>query len=134
MTKDEIKFYGVKVAITKTGNSFDEPSFQKVVWPGGWSKDDTLPPVPGMDPRAQQFYDFFQPLIHEMLLTRFADRSTQYFDFTGRYFPSQFDRDIGYAVDFWKNSAWVSLYIRTWESLSQNKLIFDALKDVQTEI
>ena len=33
------KFYGVKVTVTKTGDSFDDPSFRKVVWPGGWSKD-----------------------------------------------------------------------------------------------
>ena len=45
-TSNEIEFYGVKVLVTKTGDSFNEPSFHKVVWPGGWSKDDTLPPVP----------------------------------------------------------------------------------------
>ena len=126
-TSDEIAFYGVKVAVTKTGDSFDEPSFHKIVWPGGWSKDDTLPPVPPPTPRAQQFRDFFLPLIHEMLRTRFADRSTQYYGFTGRFFRSQFDKDIGYAVSLWESGAWVSLHVHTWDSVERNNRIFDTL-------
>ena len=133
-TKDEIKFYGVKVAVTKTGDSFDEPSFQKVVWPGGWSKDDTLPPLPGMDPEAQKYHYFFQPLIHEMLHRCFADRSTQYFDSTGRFFPSHFNRDIGYAVSLWENGAWVSLYVRTWDSVERNNRIFDELRESKAQV
>ena len=42
-TSKEIKFHGVKVSVTKTGDSFDEPSFHEVVWPGGWSKELTRP-------------------------------------------------------------------------------------------
>ncbi len=133
-TSDEIEFYGVKVAVTKTGDSFNEPSFHKVVWPGGWSKDDTLPPVPPPSPRRQQFDNFFQPLTREMLHRRFADGATQYYDFTGRFFRSRFDKDIGYAASFWESGAWVSLHVHTWDSIERNNRIFDTLKKAQTEI
>ena len=133
-TSDEIEFYGVKVAVTKTGDSFNEPNFQKVVWPGSWSKDDTLPPLPGMDPKVQKYHRFFQPLIHEMIQSDFADRSTQYFDYTGRYFPSRFDRDVGYAASFWESGAWVSLHVRTWDSVERNNRIYDQLHEYKGEI
>ena len=133
-TSDEIEFYGVKVAITKTGDSFDEPSFDKVVWPGGWSTADTLKPVPGMEPGVQKVHDFFQPLTIEALRTGLADRSTQYFGYTGRFFPSRFDKDTGYAVSFWKNGAWVSLHVRTWDSIERNNRIFDELQTAKSEI
>ena len=133
-TSDEIEFYGVKVKITKIGDSFDEPSFHKVVWPGGWSKDDTLPPVPGMDPRVQQFHDFFQTLIAELIRDGFADKAGQYFNHTGRLFPSRLDSHIGYAVSFSQNSAWVSLHVRTWDSIERNNRIFDELQRAKPEI
>ena len=133
-TSKEIKFYGVKVSVTKTGDSLDKPSFHKVVWPGGWSKDDTLPPVPPPSPRAQRFHDFFQPLLHELQRTGFADRSTLYYDFTGRFFRSRFDRDIGYAVSLWESGAWVSLHVHTWDSVDRNNRIFDTLEKDRTEI
>ena len=133
-TSDEIEFYGVKVKITKTGDSFDKPSFHRVVWPGGWSKADTLPQIPGMQPGVQKFHDFFQPLTIEILRAGFADRSTQYFDYTGRFFPSRFDNDTGYAVSFWKNGAWVSAHVRTWDSIERNNRIFDELQAAKSEI
>ena len=104
------------------------------MWPGGWSKDDTLPPVPPPSPRAQRFHDFFQPLLHELQRTGFAHRSTLYYDFTGRFFRSRFDRDIGYAVSLWESGAWVSLHVHTWDSVDRNNRIFDTLEKDQTEI
>ena len=133
-TSDEIEFYGIKVSITKTGDSFDKPSFHKVVWPGGWSKADTLRPNPGMQPDAEKCYDYFQPLTIDVLRKGIADRYTQYFDYTGRFFPSPFDKDTGYAVSFWKNRAWVSLHVRTWDSVERNNKIFDALEATKSEI
>ena len=126
-TSDEIEFYGVKVKITKTGDSFDEPSFHKVVWPGGWSKDDTLPPVPGMDSRVQQFHDFFQPLISELRRMGFADKARQRFGHTGRLFPSLVNEGLGYAVSLeGKNDAWVTFHIET-EDKELNEQLFDVL-------
>ena len=133
-TSDEIEYYGVKVSITKTGGSFDKPSFRKVVWPGGWSKAETLSQVPGVQPEVQVYHDFFQPLTIEILRTGLADSSPQYFDYTGRIFPSRFDRDCGYAVSFWKNRAWVSLHVRTWDSIERNNRIFEELEATKSEI
>ena len=130
-TSDEIEFYGVEVSVTKTGDSFDNPSFRKVVYPGGWERRDYQPTI---SPRARQFRDFFQPLINEMLQTRFANRSTQYFDFTGRFFPSSFNPDIGYAVSLWENGAQVSLYVRTWDSIERNKRMFEELQGSKAQI
>ena len=133
-TSRKVAFYGVKIEVVKTGESTNEKRFRKVVWPGGWSKDDTLPPEPPPSPRAQQFHDFFRPLTQKMLYRRFADGSTLYYDFTGRYFRSRFDRDIGYAVSLWENGAWVFLHVHTWDSIERNNRIFDTLKKAQTEI
>ena len=132
-TSPEVAFYGVKVTVTKTGDSFDDPSFRKVVWPGGWSKEDTLRSG-APNPRTQQFHEFFRPLTIEMLRMDFADRAIQYFDFTGRFFPSRFDRDTGYAVSLWENGAWVSLHVRTWDSVERNNRIFDQLHEFKEKI
>ena len=133
-TSKGIRFYGVKVeAVKKAGDSCPEPRFRKVVCPGCWNKDITL--LSGEMPRRKrQYEDFFQPLIAELIRTDFADRSAQYFDSTGRYFPSWFDKDTGYAVSFWKNSAWVSLHVRTWDSIERNNRIFDELQKAKPEI
>ena len=129
----KVAFYGVKVEVVKTGESTNEKRFRKVVWPGGWSKDDTLPLVPPPDPIRQQFLDFFRQLTQEMLDRPFADKSTQYFDYTGRFFPSSFNPDVGYAVSLWK-TAWVSLYVRTWDSVERNNRIFDELQGSKAQI
>ena len=133
-TRPEVAFYGVKIEVIKTGESSHEKRLRKVVWPGGWSKDDTLSPAPPPSPRAQQFHDFFRPLTQKMVLGGFADRSTLYYDFTGRYFRSRFDKDIGYAVSLWENGAWVFLHVHTWDSIERNNRIFDTLKKAQTGI
>ena len=43
-TKDSIRFYGVKVEVIKQAGSDPAPRFRKVVFPGGWNKEATLPP------------------------------------------------------------------------------------------
>ena len=93
------KFYGVKIELVrKTTNSPADPRFRKVVYPGGWNRDITLPLVPPMPPDARKHHDFYQPLIEELLRARFADSATQYYGHTGRFFRSGFHADTGYAV------------------------------------
>ena len=131
-TSDEIEFYGVKVAVTKTGDSFNEPSFHKVVWPGGWSKELTRPEgVP--DQLTLKFRDFYQPLISEMIRIDFADKATQYFDRADRFFPSQLHSNIGYAVGFWKDHVWAALCIGL-ENDDITKRVFDSLREDQSQI
>ena len=133
-TGDGIKFYGVKVEVIRRADETRlEPRLRKVVYPGGWNREITLQQGE-MPADKRKYYDFFQPLTAELLRRGFADRSTQHSDFTGRYFPSQFDKDTGYAVNFWHDGAWVFLFVRTWDSMERNNRIFDELYKAKTEI
>ena len=137
-TKENIRFYGVKVEVfKKAGGEHLEARFRKVVYPGGWNKDVTLPSGE-MPLTKRRHHEFFQPLVTKLLGKGFADKSVQYEFDNGRFFPSQFDKDTGYAVSFWKNGAWVSLHVRTWDSVERNNRIFDELvakrDDVESSI
>ena len=133
-TKENIRFFGVKVEVfKKAGCEHLEARFSKVVYPGGWNKDVTLSSGE-MPATKRQYYEFFQPLVTKLIGEGFADKAVEYFDHTGRFFPSRFDEDTGYAVSFWKNRAWVSLHVRTWDSIERNNRIFDELQEAQPEI
>ena len=137
-TKESIRFFGVKVEVfEKAGGEPLEARFRKVVYPGGWNKEATLKSGE-MPASKRRHHEFFQPLITRLLGEGFADKAVNYFDHTGRLFPSSFDEETGYAVSFWKNSAWVSLHVRTWDNIERNNLIFDELAaerdDVESSI
>ena len=134
-TSKSIRFYGVKVkVIRKTGNWSLEPRFRKVVYPGGWDKDITLPPEPPMPMPVQKHHDFYQPLIAELIRSGFADKAVYHFDHTGRYFPSRLNRGVGYAVSLvGKNSAWVTFHVQT-EDNKLTKRIFDELQADREDI
>ena len=124
-TGDAIRFYGVKVEVVRKPGGKPEARFRTVVYPGEWHLDRTLAPG-AKSTRAQQHDDFFRPLIEDLRRVRFTGRDTQYFDHTGRWFPSQVGDGIGYAVSFWKNAAWVTLHIRMGDN-EVTKHIFDEL-------
>ena len=128
-TGKSIRFYGVKVeAVKRPGRSRPEPRFRKVVYPGGWDKDITLPPEPPMPAPVRKHHEFFQPLIAELNRSGLADTAVYHFDHTGRFFASRLNRGVGYAVTLErKNGAWVTLHIRT-EDNKLTKQIFDELQ------
>ena len=133
-TKDEISFYGVKVEVIKrTGDSCSEPRFRKVVYPGGWDRDLTLPPGRPVPPYIQKYHDFFQPLIGELIRSDFADKAVQNFNHTDRCFPSRINRGVGYAASLEGNGAWVTLHIST-ENKQLTKRIFDELQADREDI
>lgn len=134
-TGDKIGFYGVKVeAVKKRYGSGLGARFRKVVWPGGWNKELTHRPGPGLSPDAQKHHDFFQPLVKDVFLQDFVDKAIQRFDHTGRYFPSRLNPCAWYAVSLEKNnSAWVSLHIEAG-SREETKRIFDRLRDHRDQI
>ena len=108
-TSKKVGFYGVKFEV---GDSADETTFHKVVYPGGWNKEITLPLELPPPPHLKQHHDFFEPLITKLLREGFADSYRQRFSYADRFFPSRFYSYIGYAVSLeGKNDAWVSLYI-----------------------
>ncbi len=134
-TRDEISFYGVKVELVKKANDSPlEPRFRKVVYPGGWNKDITLPSG-GMPPDKRKYHDFFQPLIATLrgADSAFADAPKQRFDYRDRLFPSRVDPSVGYSASFWKNYAWVSLHIET-DDKDLTKAIFDELQANRQQI
>ena len=126
-TRDGLRFYGVRVEYVKIGDSAPEPRLRTVVSPEGWNEDITQPQGASMSPRSQQFQEFFQPLIDQLLWEGFADRATQHFDSSGRFFPSGLREGTGYAVSLeGGNDAWVTLHIRTEDRELTNR-IFDEL-------
>ncbi len=124
-TGEGIRFYGIKVeAIKNPASSNLDANFHKVVYPGGWSEELTLQSLE-MPLTTRRYYDFFQPLVTEMLHVGFAEKAVQYFNRTGRFFPSRFHQDVGYAVSLeGNNDAWVTFNIRM-ESREQTKQVFD---------
>ena len=86
-TNGRIRFFGVKVEVIKKAGGVPTPRFRKVVYPGGWSKEATLPSGE-MPPTKRRHHEFFQPLVTKLLGEGFADKAVQYFDHTGRIFPS----------------------------------------------
>ena len=133
-TGDGIRFYGVKVEVIKNdAQSSIDAKFHKVVYPGGWNKELTLQSGE-MPSTTRRYHSFFQPLINEMLRIDFAEKALHYFDHTGRFFPSWFDKDTGYAVSFSNKGAWAFLNVRTWDSIERNNRIFDELQTAKSEI
>lgn len=133
-TLDGLRFYGVRVEYVKIGDSAPEPRLRTVVSPEGWNENITQPQGAYMSPRSQQFQEFFQPLIDQLLWEGFADRATQHFGSSGRFFPSGLREGTGYAVSLeGGNDAWVTLHIRT-EDREVTKRVFDELMSDQKEI
>ena len=127
-TPDELRFYGIKVMLQKSGTAPPVPCLRPVVTPDGWNKDMTQPRGATMSPRAQQFRDFFQPLIAELIGTGFADNATQNFGRDDRLFPSGLNPGDGYAASLDRNNhAWVTLQIRMADK-DLTKRLFDELK------
>ncbi|MYB48258.1 MAG: DUF4268 domain-containing protein [Dehalococcoidia bacterium] len=132
-TKENIRFFGVKVEVfEKAGGECLEARFRKVVYPGGWNKKATLKSRE-MPATKRRHHEFFQPLVTELLREGFAHKAVQYFDHTGRIFPSNLDLGIGYAASFFQDSAWVSLHLQT-EDKEFNKQLFEELKVDQQQI
>ena len=134
------RFYGVKVqALRKTENADLEPRFLMVAYPGGWDKEQTLPPVPPPRPEVQQHQDFFAPLIAALQGPRllFADKAVNYFNHTGRFFPSRVDPTVGYAASFSPKNridhAWVTFNI-SLEDNALTKQLYDALEAEKDQI
>ena len=112
-SSEKIKLYCVKVEVVKQAEGSDlKPRFRKVVYPGGWDKTATLPPVPPPSPEAQKYHDFYRPLIAELLRSNFADKAVQRFNHTDRSFPSRIDPRVRYIVSLeGHNDAWVTFHI-----------------------
>ena len=129
-------FYGVKIeALLNEDGVTQEARFRKVVYPGGWNKELTLP-QDTVPPHILKHRIFFQPLVDHLLRQDppFADSHRQQFGYTGRFFHSRFLRDVGYAVSIeGNNSAWVTFHLGT-EDKDLNKSLFDALIANRQEI
>lgn len=132
---DAISFYGVKVELVKRpGEEDPEPRFIKVVYPGGWDKNNTLPPVPPPSPEVQQYNDFFQPLMDELFGKRFAERVTRPWGPVSRHFQSGLVPSLSFEThldDKW--GATVGIHFRVGDSESANH-IFDMLAQDHIDI
>ncbi|MCY4436844.1 MAG: DUF4268 domain-containing protein [Chloroflexi bacterium] len=124
-TKDSIRFYGAKVEVIKQAGGDPSPRFRKVVWPGGWCKEATLPPGE-IDPQKMKYDEFFRPLLAMLHGKYFEEKPVFFFGHTGRMFCSNLNPGIRYAVEMNRDSAWVILNIYMNEKES-TKGIFDTL-------
>ena len=76
-TRDDIRFYGVKVeVIGKADDGCPVPRFRKVVYPGGWNKGITLPSDPPPPPYIRKYHDFFLPLISQLAFGKTSPMDT----------------------------------------------------------
>ncbi len=135
-TSNEIEFYGLKIeCVRNTADSDSEPRFKKVVSPGGWDRENTLPIDSPVPPPIQRYIDFFEPLIDRLRDSNFAAvRPIRMFDHTGRYFPSIENDGIWYAASLeGKNDAWVTAHIRC-EDNEMTKNLFDKLEANKDQI
>ena len=59
-----VRFYGVKVdLVRRTDKDSVEPKLSRVIYPGGWDKDNTLSQPPPPNPELQKHRDFFDRLV-----------------------------------------------------------------------
>lgn len=132
---DEISFYGVKVELIKRADQEEpEPRFVKVVYPGGWDKDNTLPPIPPPSPEAQAFNDFYRLLEKELLGAHFSYRIDKLYGNGQRYFRSINIQGLWYELSLsGKNDAYADIYLRTNDK-ELTKRIFDELEKDRVEI
>lgn len=134
----KIEFYGVKVEVYRRANTTClEPKFRRVVSPGFWNKDVTLPSG-ALSPLKRKCHDFFQQLQDGLTDAHLFHRPVIRFDYTGRLFRSRKDSRIGYAVYLGEgNDAWVTFHIEAKDKI-QTKEIFDKLsaysKDIEESI
>ena len=127
-----IRFYGVKVDVTRDGDCL-QPRLCAVVYPGGWNKELTLRQPPPPNPAIEKHRRFFDPLIAKASEVGFAEPPVQVYGYNDRRFRSGFDKDIGYAVSF-AGGAWVFFHIRTWDSVALSNRLFDALEAERQQI
>ena len=92
-TNERIRFFGIKVELISKAGGAPAPRFRKVVYPGGWCKEATIP-AGEMAPDKLRYREFFQPLVAKLLGEGFAEKAVQYFDHTGRLFPSHLNPGI----------------------------------------
>ena len=134
-TLEGVSFYGVKIeAIEAAEGSEPVARFRKVVYPGGWDKDETLPPGRLEPPEVRKHRKFFEPLIDAVHRTGLFRPPTQRFDHTGRYFRSPDNDELRYAVTLSGiNDAWVTLHIETGDT-ELTRHVFDTLHEDQSRI
>ena len=95
----KVRFYGVKIeAVYHTADTRPEARFRKVVWPGSWNKEITLPSGPL---RGVEYEAFFRPLVAELERTGFAGQSPfKRWGHIGRFFRSRINPGISYGSAF----------------------------------
>lgn len=135
-TADGVRFYAVKVEVVRaTGGSDLEPRFRRVVCPGGWDRDATLPRQRPEPPEVRRYRQFFDRLIADVAHTDLTQPEPHLrFDHTGRHFRSSHNPELSYAFSLeGANDAWVTLHIQAGNKKS-TKDIFDALYRGRSEI
>ena len=127
-TREGIDFYGVKIEVYKeAGNPCLKPIFRRVVSPKGWNKELTLDPIPPMPEYKEKYFQFYKPLIDELVGRGEFDNPVLYCEHRGRLFHSRVHRCISYGVSLERESdAWVTLQIRTNDRDHTNDM-FDQL-------
>ena len=131
-TNGRIRFYGVKVEVIKKAGGDPSPRFRKVVYPGGWCKEATIP-AGEMAPDKRKYAEFFWPLLAKLHGEGFVERPVQYYGHTGRMFRSNLCPGIRYAAGLDRIGASVKLSIYM-DDKEFTKRIFDTLKVDREEI
>ena len=125
-TVDGISFHAVRVeVVSREGSEELDPRFRKVVWPGGWDSNATVPDGEQSE-QARGYEDFFRPLTESLVRAGLASGARQLFGNVDRFFTPAIGESTGYAASLERDGAWVTLHIRT-DDRERTKRIFDAL-------
>ena len=138
-TSDEFEFFAVEIHAVRIGDSIPAPEFRVKAFPNGWPKEKRQEAsVPS--PFAEQYGEFFQPLIDDLHEMGFTDR-IEAEPRSWQEFPSEVSDNItcGVCLDEWwsnaeeeKGKAWV--YVWFYRSRVFINQVFEALKEEREEI
>ena len=102
------EFYGVEIHAIIIGESIAAPDFRVVAPPDGWTRERQPTPV-SPSPFAEQYREFFQPLVDDLHLSGFTDK-TQAEPTDSQRFPTSSER-YSYYVSLEDEQAWVYLWL-----------------------
>ena len=85
------------------------------------------------NPEIERYERFFGPLIAKVPEADFPGPPRRAYGFNDRFYPSGFDRDIGYAVSLAVRAS-VFFHIRTWDSVDLANSLFDAFQAERQQI
>ena len=126
------EFYGVEIHTVRIGESIPAPDFRVVASPDGWTRE-RQPAQVSPSPFAEQYREFFQPLVDELNRNGFTDKTQA--DPTASQGFSTISKTYSYYASLEDEQAWVYLWLYGGPLRRDFiNLVFDRLSEHRIEI